>query len=113
MFFVTVFYHFNSMYIYFIVLLRNGKKESELEAALARLRDLEALLNSKDASLSTALGEKRSLEVEVRDLKAQLAKVTYRQTFIHTHIHTQYIHTHFHIVSYEGFISAHNGSLPQ
>lgn len=54
---------------------RNGKKESELEAALARLRDLEALLNSKDASLTTALGEKRSLEVEVKDLKAQLAKV--------------------------------------
>ena len=55
--------------------LRNGKKESDLEAALARLKDLEALLNSKDASLSTALGEKRNLEVEVRDLKAQLAKV--------------------------------------
>ncbi|KTG36125.1 hypothetical protein cypCar_00002537, partial [Cyprinus carpio] len=45
-----------------------------LESALARLKDLEALLNSKDASLSTALGEKRSLEVECRDLKAQLAK---------------------------------------
>lgn len=54
---------------------RNGKKESDLEAALARLRDLEALLNSKDASLTTALGEKRALEAEVKDLKAQLAKV--------------------------------------
>ncbi|KAL0171835.1 hypothetical protein M9458_032146, partial [Cirrhinus mrigala] len=52
----------------------NSKKEADLESALARLKDLEALLNSKDASLSTALGEKRSLEVEVRDLKAQLAK---------------------------------------
>lgn len=56
-------------------LCRNSKKESDLEAALARLRDLEALLNSKDASLNTALGEKRALEVEVKDLKAQLAKV--------------------------------------
>lgn len=56
-------------------LCRNGKKESDLEAALVRLRDLEALLNSKDASLSTALGEKRNLEAEVKDLKAQLAKV--------------------------------------
>lgn len=46
-----------------------------MEAALARLKDLEALLNSKDAALSTALGEKRTLDVEVRDLKAQLAKV--------------------------------------
>ncbi|XP_028835656.1 lamin [Denticeps clupeoides] len=54
---------------------RNGKKESDLEAALARLKDLEALLNSKDAALSTALGEKRSLETEVRDLKAQLLKL--------------------------------------
>uniref|UniRef100_A0A7N5ZV39 Lamin A n=1 Tax=Anabas testudineus TaxID=64144 RepID=A0A7N5ZV39_ANATE len=54
---------------------RNSKKESDLEAALARLRDLEALFNSKDASLTTALGEKRALEVEVKDLKAQLLKL--------------------------------------
>lgn len=54
---------------------RNSKKESDLEAALVRLRDLEALLNSKDAALSTALGEKRTLEAEVKDLKAQLAKL--------------------------------------
>ncbi|XP_045899977.1 lamin-A-like [Micropterus dolomieu] len=54
---------------------RNSKKESDLEAALLRLRDLEALLNSKDASLNTAMGEKRTLEAEVKDLKAQLAKL--------------------------------------
>lgn len=42
---------------------------------MQRLKDLEALLNSKDASLTTALGEKRNLEVENRDLKAQVAKV--------------------------------------
>ncbi|XP_061088143.1 lamin-A-like isoform X2 [Conger conger] len=54
---------------------RNTKKESELGGALARLKDLEALLNSKDASLTTALGEKRTLEAELRDLKAQLAKL--------------------------------------
>lgn len=54
---------------------RNGKKESELEAALIRLRDQEALLRSKDASLSTTQSEKRSLEAEVNDLKDQLAKV--------------------------------------
>lgn len=56
-------------------LYRNTKKESDLAAAQQRLKDLEALLNSKDASLTTALGEKRSLEVENRDLKAQIAKV--------------------------------------
>uniref|UniRef100_A0A7N8X2U7 Lamin-A-like n=1 Tax=Mastacembelus armatus TaxID=205130 RepID=A0A7N8X2U7_9TELE len=53
----------------------NTKKESELGGALQRLKDLEALLNSKDASLTTALGEKRNLEVENRDLKAQVAKL--------------------------------------
>ncbi|KAJ7985572.1 hypothetical protein DPEC_G00353470 [Dallia pectoralis] len=55
--------------------VRNGKKESDLAAALARLKDLEALLNSKDAALTTALSEKRSLDVELRDLKSQLAKL--------------------------------------
>lgn len=54
---------------------RNTKKESDLEAALVRLRDLEAMLNSKDAAYTTALGEKRNLEAEVKDLKAQLARV--------------------------------------
>lgn len=65
------------MHTFFVSCLsRNGKKESDLEAALLRLRDLEALLNSKDASLSTAMGEKRSVEAELKELKAQLAKVT-------------------------------------
>ncbi|XP_061885514.1 lamin-A-like isoform X3 [Entelurus aequoreus] len=54
---------------------RNTKKESDLAAALLRLKDLEALLNSKDASLTTALGEKRSLEAENRELKTQVAKL--------------------------------------
>ncbi|KAG7278789.1 hypothetical protein CRUP_019095 [Coryphaenoides rupestris] len=44
-------------------------------AALLRLKDLEALLNSKDASLTTALGEKRNLDAEIRELKAQIAKL--------------------------------------
>ncbi|XP_077576962.1 prelamin-A/C-like [Stigmatopora nigra] len=54
---------------------RNAKKEADLEAALLRLRDLEALFNSKDAALSTALSEKRALELEVKEFKAQLAKL--------------------------------------
>ncbi|XP_042295162.1 lamin [Sceloporus undulatus] len=54
---------------------RNAKKEGDLLAAQARLKDLEALLNSKEAALSTALGEKRNLENEVRELRAQLAKL--------------------------------------
>lgn len=54
---------------------RNTKKEADLGAAQARLKDLEALLNSKDAALTTALGEKRNLENEVRELRAQVAKL--------------------------------------
>lgn len=45
-------------------------------AAQARLKDLEALLNSKEAALSTALSEKRTLEGELHDLRGQVAKVT-------------------------------------
>ncbi|XP_056261925.1 prelamin-A/C-like [Pseudoliparis swirei] len=50
---------------------KNAKKESDLEAAVLRVRDLEARLNSKD----TAMGEKRTLEAEMKDLKAQLAEL--------------------------------------
>ena len=55
---------------------RNTKKESDLTGALQRLKDLEALLNSKDASLTTALGENRNIDVENRYLKTQVAKVS-------------------------------------
>lgn len=44
-------------------------------AAQARLKDLEALLNSKEAALSTALSEKRTMEGELHDLRGQVAKV--------------------------------------
>ncbi|XP_010186685.1 PREDICTED: lamin, partial [Mesitornis unicolor] len=54
---------------------RNAKKEGDLLSAQARLKDVEALLNSKEAALSTALSEKRNLETEVRDLRAQVAKL--------------------------------------
>ncbi|KAG8431362.1 hypothetical protein GDO86_018964 [Hymenochirus boettgeri] len=53
----------------------NAKKESDLLTAQARLKDLEALLNSKDAALTTSLGEKRNLENELRELKAHIAKL--------------------------------------
>lgn len=46
-------------------------------AAQARLKDLEALLNSKEAALSTALSEKRTLEGELHDLRGQVAKVSH------------------------------------
>ncbi|CAF89686.1 unnamed protein product, partial [Tetraodon nigroviridis] len=51
------------------------EEHKELRASLAELKDVEALLNSKDASLTTALGEKRSLEAENREQKAQIGKL--------------------------------------
>ncbi len=60
-----------------------------MAGALQRLKDLEALLNSKDASLTTALGEKRNLEVENRDLKAQVAKVN--SNSVETHLESMFL----------------------
>lgn len=51
------------------------KKDSDLASSQARLRDVEALLNTKEASLATALSEKKSLEATVADLQAQLREV--------------------------------------
>lgn len=53
-----------------------AKKESDLNGAQMKLREYEAALNSKDAALATALGDKKSLEVDVEDLKDQVAQVS-------------------------------------
>lgn len=55
-----------------------AKKESDLNGAQMKLREYEAALNSKDAALATALGDKKSLEVELEDLKDQIAQVSNR-----------------------------------
>lgn len=49
---------------------RNTKKEGICWLRRPRLKDLEAL-NSKEAALSTALGEKRTLEGELHDLRGR------------------------------------------
>ncbi|KAM9776926.1 lamin-A-like isoform 1-T1 [Syngnathus typhle] len=61
---------------------RNTKKEYDLSRALQMVNDLEASVNSKDASLATASGKNRrlqrknqSLETENRDLTMQVAKL--------------------------------------
>ncbi|XP_070845486.1 lamin-B1 [Chaetodon trifascialis] len=51
------------------------KKDSEASTAQARLRDLEAQLNSKEAMLATALSEKRGLEATLADLQEQLQEL--------------------------------------
>lgn len=52
-----------------------SKKDSEAAGAQARLKDLEAQLNSKEAMLTTALSEKRGLEATLVDLREQLQEV--------------------------------------
>nr|XP_014348029.1 PREDICTED: lamin-B1 isoform X2 [Latimeria chalumnae] len=57
-------------------LLQNyAKKESDLIGTQAKLRELEAALNSREAALATALGEKHSLEGDVEDLQSQLSQL--------------------------------------
>ncbi|XP_030049430.1 lamin-B1 [Microcaecilia unicolor] len=57
-------------------LLHNyGKKESDLNIIQARLRDVEASLNSKDAVLATALSEAKTLEGDLEDLRDQFGQL--------------------------------------
>ncbi|KAJ1099573.1 hypothetical protein NDU88_004673 [Pleurodeles waltl] len=51
------------------------KKESDLSGALARIKVLEALFHGNEAERNTSINEKRTLEGDVADLQAQLAKI--------------------------------------
>uniref|UniRef100_A0A3B5MDG0 Uncharacterized protein n=1 Tax=Xiphophorus couchianus TaxID=32473 RepID=A0A3B5MDG0_9TELE len=51
------------------------KKDTEAAAALARLKDLEAQLNGKDAMLATTLSEKRGLENTLSEMQEQLQEM--------------------------------------
>ncbi|XP_034565047.1 lamin-B1 [Notolabrus celidotus] len=52
-----------------------NKKDSEAAGSQARLKDLDAQLNSKEGMLATALSEKRSLEATLADLQEQLQEL--------------------------------------
>ncbi|XP_034057905.1 lamin-B1 [Gymnodraco acuticeps] len=52
-----------------------NKKDSEAAGCQARLKDLEAQLNSKDAMLATALSEGRGLEAMLADLRERLQEL--------------------------------------
>lgn len=52
-----------------------AKKESDAAGALARLRDMETQLNSKEAVLATTLSEKRALEASLADLQGTVQEV--------------------------------------
>ncbi|KAF5901945.1 lamin-B1, partial [Clarias magur] len=57
-------------------LLQNyAKKDTDLASSQARLKDVEALLNTKEASLATAYSEKKNLEAMLAELQAQIQEL--------------------------------------
>ncbi|XP_020864568.1 lamin-B2 [Phascolarctos cinereus] len=50
------------------------KKDGDLTVAQGRVKDLESLFHRSEAELSAALSDKRNLESDVAELRAQLAK---------------------------------------
>ncbi|NXC68628.1 LAML3 protein, partial [Anhinga anhinga] len=68
---------------------RNSKKEADLNLAQARMRDLDAQLNAKEADLATALNENRSLEKYLRELKDQVVTLELSLEDTKKHLHSE------------------------
>ncbi|XP_021263405.1 lamin-L(III)-like isoform X2 [Numida meleagris] len=68
---------------------RNSKKEADLNLAQARMRDLDAQLNAKEADLATALNENRTLENGLRELKDQVVTLELSLEDAKKHLHSE------------------------
>ncbi|NXU56838.1 LAML3 protein, partial [Turnix velox] len=68
---------------------RNSKKEADLNVVQARVKDLDAQLNTKEADLATALNEKRTLEDQLRGLKDQVATLELSLGDTKKHLHNE------------------------
>uniref|UniRef100_A0A663LPI8 Lamin L3 n=1 Tax=Athene cunicularia TaxID=194338 RepID=A0A663LPI8_ATHCN len=68
---------------------RNSKKEADLNLAQARMRDLDAQLNAKEADLATALNENRTLENDVRELKDRIVTLKLSLEDAKKHLHSE------------------------
>ncbi|NWJ10633.1 LAML3 protein, partial [Crypturellus undulatus] len=68
---------------------RNSKKEADLSLAQARVKDLDAQLNAKEADLATALSENRSLEKDLQDLKEQVVTLKLSLEDTKKHLHSE------------------------
>ncbi|NXF45102.1 LAML3 protein, partial [Oceanites oceanicus] len=68
---------------------RNSKKEADLNLAQARMKDLDAQLNAKEADLATALNENRSLENDLRELKDQVDTLKMSLEDNKKHLHSE------------------------
>ncbi|NXL27574.1 LAML3 protein, partial [Glaucidium brasilianum] len=71
------------------LLSRNSKKEADLNLAQARMRDLDAQLNAKEADLATALNENRTLENDVRELKDRIVTLKLSLEDAKKHLHSE------------------------
>ncbi|NXC34003.1 LAML3 protein, partial [Campylorhamphus procurvoides] len=69
--------------------IRNSKKETDLNLAQARMRDLDAQLNAKEADLATALNENRTLENELRELKDEVLTLNLSLEDTTKHLHSE------------------------
>ncbi|KAJ7409440.1 Lamin-L [Willisornis vidua] len=69
--------------------IRNSKKETDLNVAQARMRDLDAQLNAKEAHLATALNENRTLENELRELKDEVLTLNLSLEDTTKHLHSE------------------------
>ncbi|XP_027742846.1 lamin-L(III)-like isoform X3 [Empidonax traillii] len=67
----------------------NSKKESDLNVAQARMRDLDAQLIAKEADLATALNENRTLENELRELKDEVLTLNLSLEDTTKHLHSE------------------------
>ncbi|NXT24311.1 LAML3 protein, partial [Syrrhaptes paradoxus] len=69
--------------------IRNTKTEADLNLAQARVRDLDAQLNVREADLATALNENRALENDLHELKDQLVTLQLSLEDTKKHLHSE------------------------
>ncbi|NXI97185.1 LAML3 protein, partial [Psophia crepitans] len=68
---------------------RNSKKEADFNLVQARLRDLDAQLNTKEADLAIALNENRSLESDLSELKDEVVTLQLSLEDTKKHLHSE------------------------
>ncbi|NWH18995.1 LAML3 protein, partial [Grus americana] len=71
------------------LLSRNSKKEADFNLVQARMRDLDAQLNAKEADLAIALNENRSLENDLSELKGEVVTLQLSLEDTKKHLHSE------------------------